>query len=399
MRPDIARYNFFLMVLWSLALLGLGRSAEYAEQPTRMFLQDLHVSLGLVGAISIVVQIVLRTIFPPTYPARCPRWLKTIGYISEYVAYVSFVAMAGSGVLWTVFRGTPLQFFGAALPVFDIVDRPLVELLGPILGAPLRASGADEVMSSAFFRDAHRLMAFVLAGSIFARIGVAVLSRFTRSGATAPAPHVVPRASGEREEAPSSPESKPAQSLATKLRVFGWIEFWLQLVLALVSALLLQFSTSGRAFSPGSSGLGDAIYWSFYGFLLLCAADALAFYYTRAANKIVSRPSYYLSEARKTAFWFLYLGLLTGMSGIFISFTGVSLSILLLIAKTVSQPPGIAITDPNKIVRALDVFILLVNFNLLIAHFIGTGATLWLGVGALNARLRYASTRRRNDGA
>jgi Protein of unknown function (DUF3611) len=48
------------------------------------------------------------------------------------------------------------------------------------------------------------------------------------------------------------------------------------------------------------------------------------------------------------------------------------------LVKTVSQPPGIAITDPSKIVRALDVFILIVNFDLLVAHFIGVGTALWL---------------------
>ena len=48
-----------------------------------------------------------------------------------------------------------------------------------------------------------------------------------------------------------------------------------------------------------------------------------------------------------------------------------------LIAKTVSQPPGIAITDPTKIIRALDVFVLLMSFLLLMAHFIGGGIERW----------------------
>ncbi len=396
MRPNVAGWNLFTLIMVSLVLLGLGWRADYAPPSTRAFWLDLHVSLGLIGAASIFIQLFLRILFPPRpYPAQCPRWRKAVGSACEFLIYGSFIVMIVSGVLWTVFSGTPLQVFGAALPAWNAVDRPLVETLGPFWGAPLRASGATEVTATEFFRATHRLMAFVLAGSIFAHIGIALLNSFKRSGAAAPAPLIDRNGPAEP---PSSPVAKSAQGLAGKLRMFGWIEFWLQLVLVLVSALLLQFSTSGRAFSPGSSGLGDAIYWSLYGFVLLCAADALAFYYTRAARKIVARPDHYLSEPRKTAFWFLYLGLLTGLSGILISFIGVSLSILLLIAKTVSQPPGIAITDPNKIIRALDVFILLVNFNLLMAHFIGTGIALWLGVGALNARLRYASTRRQTNG-
>jgi hypothetical protein len=49
-----------------------------------------------------------------------------------------------------------------------------------------------------------------------------------------------------------------------------------------------------------------------------------------------------------------------------------------LVAKAVSQPPGVAITDPNKIIRALDVFIVVANINGIAAHFVGTVASIWL---------------------
>ena len=180
-----------------------------------------------------------------------------------------------------------------------------------------------------------------------------------------------------------------AQRLAKDLRLFGWIEFWIQFVFAFLSALLLAFATSGRAFSPGSVGFSDGIYWGGWGFLLLCFTALLAFYYTRAAKKIILRPDSYFTRKLRTAFWFLRMGILIGFLGVFISFTGVGLSLSLLIAKTVSQPPGIAITDPNKIIRALDVFVLLVNFILLMAHFIGTSITLWLSIDAAKVRLEY----------
>ncbi len=64
----------------------------------------------------------------------------------------------------------------------------------------------------------------------------------------------------------------------------------------------------------------------------------------------------------------------------------------MLIGKTVSQPPGIAITDPNKIVRALDVFVLLVNINLLFGHFTGAAVASWLSNHALRARHRFAAS-------
>jgi hypothetical protein len=76
--------------------------------------------------------------------------------------------------------------------------------------------------------------------------------------------------------------------------------------------------------------------------------------------------------------------------GALASFAGVGLSVALLIGKTVSQPPGIAITDPSKIVRALDIFLLLVNVDLLLAHFVGVGITAWLSISALKAHHQYS---------
>ena len=197
---------------------------------------------------------------------------------------------------------------------------------------------------------------------------------------------------------PGSPIAyKIAQNLAKKLRLFGWIAFWLQLVLALICAVLLEIATSGRAFSPAAAGgFGDAIYWGVVGFLLLWLAIPLAFYCTRAARKILARPDAYLNKIGVTSFWFLLASLLIGFLGVFIAFIGVALSISLLIVKTVSQPPGIAITDPSKIVRALDVFILIVNFDLLVAHFIGVGVALWLIIGVPSARLKYISASMRS---
>ncbi len=74
----------------------------------------------------------------------------------------------------------------------------------------------------------------------------------------------------------------------------------------------------------------------------------------------------------------LRVGLFSGYIGIAIAIMGVTRSIELLVSKTISQPPGIAITDPTKIVRALDVFVLVSNFSIVIAHFAGIIISLWL---------------------
>lgn len=378
MGSKIARYSFtFILIHWVLALttlvlLGLGWYIQYipVTTPSRSFLLDLHMSLGLTSALLISILIFLRIIFkPPSFPNDFPQWQKLSAYALYAFIYTSFSLMIVSGYFQAVFSKTPVQFWGIPLPVWGVADATLAQFFGTI----------------------HGIAAYILVALIFLHVGIVVLNIFIHHGFTS---RMLPFGMQKSRElvlgeTKSVIASKMAQRLAKDLRLFGWIEFWIQFVFAFLSALLLAFATSGRAFSPGSVGFSDGIYWGGWGFLLLCFTALLAFYYTRAAKKIILRPDSYFTRKLRTAFWFLRMGILIGFLGVFISFTGVGLSLSLLIAKTVSQPPGIAITDPNKIIRALDVFVLLVNFILLMAHFIGTSITLWLSIDAAKVRLEY----------
>jgi cytochrome b561 len=344
----------------SLVLLGSGWYIQYMPltNPARSYLVDLHISLGLTSAILLSIQIVLRIVFkPPSFPNEFPRWQKILSYTLYILIYFSFTLMIISGYLQAVFSGTPIQFWGAPLPVWGAADETLAR----------------------FFAATHGIVAFVLAGSIFVHVCIGALNIFKHPGIAAQMPPL------------GAPESQElvlggmAQRLAKTLRLLGWTGFWTQFVLAFVSALLLAIATTGHAFSPGSSWFGDALYFAYFGFVLSCFTVLLAFYYTRAARTIVSRPESYFKQENMAAFWFLGTGMLIGLLGILISFTGVALSISLLIAKTVSIPPGIMMMDPTQVIRAIDVFALMVNFNLLVAHFIGTGITLWLSISVSKA--------------
>ena len=380
MRSNNPRYNLaFIMSHWALALmilisLGLGWCLQYMPKLSdqmQSFLLNLHTSCGIVIVILIFIQIFLRIIVtPPPYPDDFPKGQKIFHRTVYILIYVSVVLMLISGYLQAIFSGNTVAFWGAPLPSWGTVDLPTAE----------------------FFGSAHRGIAFVLGGLIFAHVSILGLNSIKHPGIVS---RMLPFGAQEIEESGSPIASKIAQNLAKNLRLCGWIAFWLQLVLALICGVLLELATSGRAFSPATAGgFGDAIYWGVVGFLLLWLAIPLAFYCTRAARKILARPDYYLNKIGVTSFWFLVASLFIGFLGVFIAFIGVALSISLLIVKTVSQPPGIAITDPSKIVRALDVFILIVNFNLLVAHFIGVCTALWLVIKVPSARLKYISTSR-----
>jgi cytochrome b561 len=392
MRPNIARYNFLVMVLLSLVLLASGWSMEASSpsEQTREFLLDLHISLGLTGGMLLLVQIVLRIAFGPWLRLDASsQWLSISERVSRLLIYASFALLAVSGYLRAVASGSPGKFWGFPLPLWEGADQPVAELLGRLWGAPVDIPGAADWTVSELLGALHGAAAVLLAASILSNLGASGLSRVASRKSEAPATKA-PQGPSAPAAPPPAAASLAAQKVARTLRLFGWIQFWIQLVFVLVSALLLQFAGSGRAFSPGAAGFGDAIYWGGYAFALLCVSDLIAFYYTRAAKKVGSQPDSYIESANGFRFWFLPAGAFVSIAGALLSFVGLTLSILLLVAKTVSQPPGIAITDPANIIRALDVFILIINFSLLGAHSIGVGVSFWLGAAVMRAHLAAA---------
>ncbi|WP_026606621.1 DUF3611 family protein [Methylocapsa acidiphila] len=393
MSSNVARNGFFsillqwLVILTGLVLLGSGWILHYRPPPAAPpYLSGLHMSLGLTLAALIVISISLRiAVKPSSEAAELQSRRLQLEMALCILTILSLVLALVSGVLYAAFSGTGLVFWGVALPVLVAPEATMAE----------------------FFGATHGVAAFASLGAILAYVGVLTLNFFfpPRAAApTPPSPPTQPVAQEPRSLLPDDARSRviarTTQKLAQALTISGWIAFGLQFVLAFVSGLLLAVATSGRAFSPGVASFGDAIYWAGDAFVLLCFAIFLDLYYIRAAKKISQKPNSFFHKNYKIAFWFLVAGMFIGLAGILTSFIGVAMSTTLLIAKTVSQPPGIAITDPSKIIRALDVFVLLVNFCLLAAHFIGLGIALWLtnrASKALFGYLGHLERRRENE--
>jgi cytochrome b561 len=379
MKSNLARYGVFsilihwLLALATAALLGLGWYLRSSPTTTdeRAFLADLHVSLGLTTAALLALAILAGLLSGhPAYPAEAPRWRRLMGAWVNALIYLALVVVTASGYLLQVFTAAPMSFWGTPLPSWGEPDDRL----------------------AGYFANAHEFGAFALAGLVVVHIGLVIANSFAYPGF---AGRMLPGKSEAPEDAvPALRMSGPSgdkigQRLAGQMRLLGWTKFWIQFVLAFLSALLLQFATSGRALSAVQAGFGEAIYWSGCALALLFLTCALAYNYTRRARKIALAPDRYLGGKRGSGLWFLQAGMTIGFLGVFLSFIGVALSISLLIAKTVSQPPGIAITDPTKIIRALDVFVLLMSFLLLLAHFIGVGISVWLRIAVARARVQY----------
>ena len=355
-RPIASVAIFWLFVGFCVAAFALGWSLDHApiDPAARDDLSDLHISLGLTAGLLLLTDIIVGAAHyiyrgggGEPGPGR-----ELVGFWIRKLVYLAFLVMVGAAVLSAAYRGEPLYFWGYPLPAWDLGKRALAE---PV-------------------EHAHFYAAYIFAAGL---LGYALFAIFDQ---------LFPRTEAGLEFLPTSATGIIAEGLARSFRFFGGAAFWLQLFLGVISSVLLGFGFAGRTVSPGETVFGDAIYWAAGALGMLVLTTLLSFKYLKTAPRIRSDPTRYLSREYRWTFWFVVVGGLLSVLGLLDSFGGVGLSVGLLIGKTMSQPPGIAITDPTKIIRALDVFVLLVNFNLLFAHFIGFGVAAWLRISSLQAR-------------
>jgi cytochrome b561 len=355
-----ANLLFWLVLLMGAVALACGWAALHAPLGWRSDLHDLHIALGLAGAILIVVQLVRAIVSLAAGGTLKPRGARAAVYFMlRQAAYLSFLALVATGAGHVVFGGEPISFFGVALPSLNVADADTSEAL----------------------RDAHFWAAYIFTGAILACLAAAGIGALFPPRAPSPPAPTPP---------PLSIQAMIAEGLVQSFRFFGRTAFWTQSIIALVSLPLLAFSFVGHSVSPSHTVLGDTIYWALGGIALLFASIFVGSFYRRAARAIQAEPRLYLGVETRRLVWLLMVNGFISVFGALVSFVGVGLSVALLIGKIVSQPPGIAITDPQKIIRALDVFVLLVNFNLLFAHFIGVAIVAWLTINSLRARHQYA---------
>jgi len=343
-----------LLVVWMLALGWLlSRSGKEfaAAQPQ----SELHVSLGLTTAVLVLVLLIWRIFHPaPPYPAYFPRWRRFLGGTVHFLIYLLVLSLTFTGYLEGVFSGNPLTFWGQALPAWGWEDPALVAL----------------------FSRTHRIVAWALAVLIVFHIGYVLVSarQYPRLRS-----RMMP---SWKRRAPAARESKKGlaaaarRTLSWQFRVCGWLAFWSQLSLGLICVLLLVIAESSSDYAANVSTIGPGLFWANLTMGVLFMTIVAFFYYTRIGSRLLGDREIPLSRQRVMN-TVVAVGAL-GLVGIACAMGGMTASMALLIAKTISQPPGIAITDPSKIIRALDIFVLLANFDVLVAHFVGFLMSLWL---------------------
>ena len=196
-----------------------------------------------------------------------------------------------------------------------------------------------------------------------------------------------------------SPVNLKLERTANLLRFIGWGSLGLQVGLGAASLLMLIFAISSRSFSqaitptPGVQGVpgtvvpnynqgttpgsGVSVFWAVCGILTLLFSLYLAFRLTRYARRLrISSPELHPKKAELIQL--LRISAIAGFVGMLLFIIGGGVSLAILLAKSIAQPQGVAIYDPNRIIRPLDIFVAAANMSGIAAHFIGTVASLGL---------------------
>jgi hypothetical protein len=187
-----------------------------------------------------------------------------------------------------------------------------------------------------------------------------------------------------REKSDTSSLPPAVQRVALTLRTIGWISFWLQTVLGVISGVVLFVTTVGSSFGRqtvqgNNQGTGFGIFFAICGLVTLGVGAYFAFRYTRISRELqesnaAGRPS------KADTLQIIRLGLIVNLVGMLLTIVGAQAIVGNIVVKSLSQPQGVfgGVVDLNRFVQPLDLFVVQANTNTIAAHFVGIAASLWL---------------------
>jgi cytochrome b561 len=365
---------YWVVALLALAELGIGWSINYFPEGSQNseIASLTHIALGI-GLAALVIIIPIWRLFSrfTDYPRYRPHWLQVSLQVSEWLLFILLLVAAVTGYLAWAFSGGATPSWTSWLPSSVPLGRH----------------------ASALFSRWHEISAIAVTVPILGTLGLLTWGAIKGHRM----PHLIP--SHRRVLAPpgappaplsgAEPETPPdeellveGRALARHLKIFGTIAFWGQLCMGLIAALLLIVTTSSSYYEENLPSLpygfswAEGLVWAYLSLGVL-ALTIIGFYSCTLLARSLKHGE--IPEDGGAGVKRLISTINFGSAlGLTLAILGNAFSIALLISKTVSQPPGIAITDPEAIVRAVDVFVLLANFVIVVAHFLGILICLWI---------------------
>ncbi|MBD2462915.1 DUF3611 family protein [Oscillatoria sp. FACHB-1407] len=180
---------------------------------------------------------------------------------------------------------------------------------------------------------------------------------------------------------------------AGAFRIIGWISFWAQIVLAVVSAGVLSFASlnlnanAPRPSIPTAPGVtpvatdnsitGFGFFFAVCGLVVLFIGAYWAFRYTRLSRRLATSNTQ-IRPKRGDAVQALRIGLLINLVGMLLTILGAQAIVGALVAKSMSQGFAVFAGSIPPYISPLQIFLVQANINTIMAHFVGVGSTLWL---------------------
>ncbi len=179
----------------------------------------------------------------------------------------------------------------------------------------------------------------------------------------------------------SSAVSPTLRDIAKNFRLAGWIGFWVQLVLTVISSVILLFAGAlsrppGANQNSPTTGIGVVV--TIFGILVLLFNMYWAlFCYIPIGRRLDGNPAN--RPKRPETIQVLRTGLIASLVGMLLSLLGAQATVGLLAAKAFNQGiGGFVNTDPSKFIQPLDILVVQASVNVILAQFFGIGAALWL---------------------
>jgi len=169
------------------------------------------------------------------------------------------------------------------------------------------------------------------------------------------------------------------QQFASTFRTVSRFSFWIQLVLGAISVITLLLAIFSRNLSvqTDNAGIGFGIFLASVGILLLCFRVYWAFRYRRLAKRLQSS-NRELHPRKEDIIKVLQIGLIVSLAGMLLAFLASEVSVVVVLAKALAEPQGIAVYNRENVIRSLDIFVVLANVNMIGAHFVGGVTSLGL---------------------
>ncbi|MBD2138943.1 DUF3611 family protein [Anabaena sp. FACHB-1237] len=179
----------------------------------------------------------------------------------------------------------------------------------------------------------------------------------------------------------SETPSSNIRAIAQKFRLIGWISFWTQLVLGVVSSvILLTFSISSQKPNSAGSNPGTAfgVFLAICGLIMLGIGIYIAFRYTRVGLELESSNPNNRPRRSETV-QVLRLGLWVNLGGVLATLLGSLAIVGVLTSRAITQTQFFFAPQNNQpFISGLDMFVVQSNLNTILAHFTGLLASLWL---------------------